>query len=273
MFQDSSSPDFTISCQGREFKVNSQVLASRCDFFRGCLKHGFAVGQTLSKYSFKTNTYVQEAESRVIKMDDDDPEALESFLKFLYTIEIDHIKYRKVAHDDVPEDWFSHIVKVFVLADKYDKPLLRDALASLINNEPGCDGWLQCPARGCPDHWLSLDESPFDVLEAYGATFEDDFPAVDDAPHIKRKLQKGLFDSIRRATLFMDTTPLEQMSDVQRGLFDRAAATFQKYNPVAFLDFARRSQHDLVKLDQEHQRLVQENLRMRQQVIALGGQP
>lgn len=199
-------------------------------------------------------------------MHDDDPDALESFLKFLYTISTDHIKYRNVVHNSVPEDWFSHIVKVFVLADKYDQDLLRSALASLINNEPNCDGWLQCPDAGCPDHWLCLDESPLDVIEAYGATFDDDFPALDDAPWLKRKLQKGLFNSLRRATLFMDDTPLDQMSEIQRDLHRRAGAIFQKYNPNAFLDYCRRSQLDLASLDQERQRL-------HQQVLALGGQP
>lgn len=165
-------------------------------------------------------------------MDDEDPDALESFLKFLYAVDINHIKYRNVVHNYVPEDWFSHIVKVFVLADKFDKPLLRAAMANLINNEPEGGGWLKCRDRGCRDHFLCLDESPFDVLEAYGATFEDDFPAVDDAPEVKRKLQEGLFNSIHRATLFMDNTPLEQMSDIQRDLYDRAVAVFQTTTPL-----------------------------------------
>jgi hypothetical protein len=102
--------DLTIRCQGREYRAHRGILASRCKFF-------------------------DASESSTIAMNDDNPDALESLLIYLYTVNTDHIAFRNVSHGALPKGYFRHLILVSWLAEKYDLPLLRDSIADISSND------------------------------------------------------------------------------------------------------------------------------------------
>lgn len=68
LYKTKSFSDLTITCNGHDFKVHKSILVSRSDHFRRILENE-----------------EEKNPSEVIQLDDTDPEALKSCLKFLYT--------------------------------------------------------------------------------------------------------------------------------------------------------------------------------------------
>ena len=93
----------------------------------------------------------------VINMEDDEPDALASLLKYLYTLDSNHIKIGHVTHTELPDDYFHHLVQVWILADKHDVPLLRAELCTIVSGSDEEDG-LSC----CAECWTE-DESKDDA--------------------------------------------------------------------------------------------------------------
>ena len=210
-------------------------------------------------------------------MDDDDPDALESMLKYLYTMNIDHIKYRNVSHEYLPPGWFMHLTKVWQLADKYDQPLLRAAMASIVTGEPNCDGLFACP--NCNDlkgkdarYCITLHDHLFEALAALGATFKDDFPDVVDPAWHKIKLQGGLIDAIRRSQQWLSFASYDSMDDAQRIAPDQAAGLLQEY-PQAARDIIAHFSMERFNSKQKLDAMADRMARLEIQVKVLGGDP
>ncbi|TID23585.1 BTB POZ domain protein [Venturia nashicola] len=102
--------DFTIKCNEREFKVHKMVLCPQSSFF----------AKAVQKYAF------QEGQTGVIPMDHDDPDAIGSMLRFLYTGDYDTENLTMQAH-----------LKIYALADKVDitalKTLSEDKFNAIAN--------------------------------------------------------------------------------------------------------------------------------------------
>ena len=59
-------------------------------------------------------------------MDDDDPDALEVVLKYLYSVSPGWIneQRRKLGHGELPQGYLQHLVEIFRVAEKYQVDLL-----------------------------------------------------------------------------------------------------------------------------------------------------
>lgn len=65
-------------------------------------------------------------------MDDDEPDALENMLRYLYTTSLDHMEYLK---DMSAFDTYDHqLAELFVLADKYSLPRLSELFIDIFNS-------------------------------------------------------------------------------------------------------------------------------------------
>ncbi len=95
MFFNETHSDVLVKCHGRSFRLHRVILASRSDFFRACIERGFKVRYRRSPFSDSSDRK-QETQDSVIEVHDD-PDVLETFLLFLYTLSdefLDHMAQR-----------------------------------------------------------------------------------------------------------------------------------------------------------------------------------
>ncbi|ETN37314.1 uncharacterized protein HMPREF1541_08305 [Cyphellophora europaea CBS 101466] len=78
---------------------------------------------------------VQEAESKEINLEDDDPEALRKMLIYLYTLNIDHVLLQGEEDEppETPTTYLEGLLDLFVLADKYELPELSDLITVAVD--------------------------------------------------------------------------------------------------------------------------------------------
>lgn len=134
-------------------------------------------------------TGFQESRTRVINMDDDDPDALEAFIQYLHTSGTSHIQNWKISYgsslvdkerpkeaDDfahrvlygweygeLPRGYFPFLANVLVLADKYEQPLLAEAVAAMFKVPEEMEGRNSTRRVELYD---ACDREPLDVIEA-----------------------------------------------------------------------------------------------------------
>ena len=110
----------SISCKSKEFRAHRIVL-SRCRFFESCFEHGF-----------------KETESRLITLDDDDPDALEAVLTFLYTMSASFLDDKEETcwtNTKNVSELMQYLVNVAILADKYSLPMLLEAVKVRLEDD------------------------------------------------------------------------------------------------------------------------------------------
>ena len=127
--------DCTITCQGQSWPAHRNILSPRCDFFKCCFDGRF-----------------EEAGTRVIRMEDDDPFAVEGMLYFVYTqdypldvyvrlLGLDHnsgsdsgIEDEDSAADDTRVYWWFDLL-MYTIADKYGLSQLRELAAQSLRSK------------------------------------------------------------------------------------------------------------------------------------------
>ena len=126
--------DVTIKCKNQEtYRCHRIILASRCKFFAVCFDKGF-----------------KEGDDAVISMEDDDPLAIFGMITFLYTGStafVDEAAIDMRSHNKERE-YIQYLVCLYLVADKYELPLLaEDAALRLENEVPKKDGiaWTRDP--------------------------------------------------------------------------------------------------------------------------------
>lgn len=143
LFEGGSGSDVTIRCGRREWKLHSGLLSIRCPFFRAACQGPFQVCRNTSILPPQPGVLVipkadaiQEAQTRIVEMNDDDGYALDSMLMFLYTGEYGYSLKSWHAETGAPSSNIYRLlvikyhIEVVLLADKYDVPDLKE-LATL----------------------------------------------------------------------------------------------------------------------------------------------
>lgn len=140
----------------------------------------------------------QEAHTKVVTMDDDDPDALEAFIIYLHTASVAHIENWKISYytDDDGDDYFGglpeghlpFLVEVYRLADKYDEPLLAESVSVLLDTSGGS-------ANRMGELHDYYENYPVDALRAVAL--------LRDMPNstIKGKIEESLRHEIQRRSL------------------------------------------------------------------------
>ena len=106
---------------------------------------------------------LQEATAQTIVMDDDDPEALEVLLYYLYTMSTLSI-HSWLEHQEYAPGTLKTLVQIAILADKYELPLLGELiLDSFKSTSLSCSKCRTARDRPCID----VRSRPDELLLAY----------------------------------------------------------------------------------------------------------
>ncbi|KAL1646597.1 hypothetical protein SLS58_003183 [Diplodia intermedia] len=108
--------DITLKFSGCEFKAHKVILAAKSGWFRGAFESAF-----------------KEGSADEIELHDDDPEALEIALRFLYGYRI-RVPADEQATFEVNVAWYLILYEV---SNKYDIPSLADATARIVHDHFG----------------------------------------------------------------------------------------------------------------------------------------
>ena len=87
--------DFTITCQGREWKVHKAIVCSQSDTIEAASRFG-KVCKLSALHGSTLLIGVQEAEEAKIDLTEDDPEIVEYMLRFMYE------RNYRLPSDDMP---------------------------------------------------------------------------------------------------------------------------------------------------------------------------
>ena len=143
LFQSGDYSDVTISCGGRTWKVHRAILCPQSSFFEKACNNGFLVSYYCDIVDYEATLYLtnvsQESQTRKIDLMEDDPDAVDRMLHYLYT----H-KYRDGSDSaDLPvrygDDEANEIcdsllldITMCIMADKYDVPLLNVGFNNML---------------------------------------------------------------------------------------------------------------------------------------------
>ncbi|KAI9723905.1 MAG: hypothetical protein M1828_004024 [Chrysothrix sp. TS-e1954] len=123
MWRERPHSDVTIKCKGREWFLHKIVLVA-APFFANALG-----GQ------FKRSG--QEAKTSVIDLPDDDPDAVEAMLSYLYNGRFEDVPLvnRRSDGRSSPSDNFTFYVTLYLLADKYSLNMLKSDITRSITTQ------------------------------------------------------------------------------------------------------------------------------------------
>jgi hypothetical protein len=96
-YKDERFSDFTIACEGREFKVHRCFIAAHSKFFDKACSGMFT-----------------ESQQRRIDLKEDDPSMVELMVRFFYTFDYDY----PLARADVSA--LALHIRVYIIADRYE---------------------------------------------------------------------------------------------------------------------------------------------------------
>ena len=111
MFNNPSSYDFIVNCQGKQFYVHQRILRERSEYFEAILHHDCI-----------------EKSGKILKIDDFQPDVVEIFLRYLYN---------GALPISASLTWNAKI-SIIKIADKYNAKELFDAMdLTMIKNRIG----------------------------------------------------------------------------------------------------------------------------------------
>jgi hypothetical protein len=106
--------DLTVTCKDATWHLHKDILSQRCPFFR-----------TIS------NGHFIEGEYGIVKLDDDNPEALERMLQYIYA------KIMPEPHTfEASSTAMQQLTELYIIADKYCLTGLRDCAKHCFKNIP-----------------------------------------------------------------------------------------------------------------------------------------
>ena len=108
MFNNPSTSDFIVNCQGKQFYVHQRILRERSEYFEAILHHDCI-----------------EKRDKILKIDDFQPNVVETFLRYLYNGAL-----------PIPAslNW-NAMIRLMKIADKYNAKELFDAMDSQYSQE------------------------------------------------------------------------------------------------------------------------------------------
>lgn len=80
--------DFTIKCEGHQFKVHQVIVCSQSPFFDAAVCGGFQVGST-AYYKISSSNFEQEASDKIVDLPDDDFHTIRRLISYLYLQDFD----------------------------------------------------------------------------------------------------------------------------------------------------------------------------------------
>jgi hypothetical protein len=111
-YEDEQFSDFTITCEGRVFKVHRCFIAPHSRFFEKACSGMF-----------------KETQERKIDLKEDDPNMVELMIKFFYTFDYDTPDQSGTSTHDIPNDTeispLGLHARLYTLADKYEVLALK----------------------------------------------------------------------------------------------------------------------------------------------------
>lgn len=163
LFNSTEPSDFVVRCGDREWQVYKQVLCTKSDYFNRAIKGSFkasdsvvpSLGMSCSADIFPTT---QESQENSIDLQEDDPDAVDLLLEFLYTGD----------YTTNPGAEAEGHVSVFEIASKYLLDSLKELAERRFNEEMRRVSDLN-GARGCAQGiaaLYNLDHRPSFAVEA-----------------------------------------------------------------------------------------------------------
>ncbi|PWY74523.1 hypothetical protein BO94DRAFT_424171, partial [Aspergillus sclerotioniger CBS 115572] len=143
--------DLTICTINQEFKVHRLVLCGQSEYFSRMLKRDWV-----------------ETTEKLVRFDDDDPEAIRAMIQFMYGID-----YNKSGGDDGHACPLLFAVKMYQIADKYAVPRLQQQAKKTF----------ETLAKTC---W-EMDYFSTVIAEAYRCTTKSDRSLRDPLVEISRE--------------------------------------------------------------------------------------
>jgi hypothetical protein len=148
----------------------------------------------------------QESHTRVVNMEDDDPEALDAFIAYLHTSSTLPIENWGVQSIDpsntcrfntiLPERYFVFLIEVYRLADKYDQPLLAKFISKLFHHAAGLYHGKDPTCEQCGELSRHYERHQTDPIRALAAA-----ETLPDSK-LKDNISQSLYDIIHDNCLF-----------------------------------------------------------------------
>ncbi|KAK1144220.1 hypothetical protein N8T08_005633 [Aspergillus melleus] len=169
VFRSSAFSDLTIICDNREFKVHKVIISMQSGYFARMFRHDW-----------------KEVQEGVIRLQEDDPSAIEAMLHFMYGYQYDRPDVIKS-----PESAMLLHVKVYQAGDKYGIPRLKDKAMKKF-------------ATSTMEFW-ETDGFTIAVAEVYSTTPPGDRGLRDTAvavsiEHLQALQEKQSFQEVLRET-------------------------------------------------------------------------
>ncbi|GAD94933.1 BTB/POZ domain protein [Paecilomyces variotii No. 5] len=161
-YNSSTFSDFTIATKGQEFKVHKLIVCSQSGYFARFFERDW-----------------KEVTENVIRLDEDDPRAVEAMINFMYGFTYDN---SGSEHGRVSPMLFN--IRVYQIATKFDIPKLKNEAQGNFNNA----------IKKC---W-EMDDFPTAIEDAYEPTTSADRGLRDavvtvSVNHIDHLLKKDNF--------------------------------------------------------------------------------
>ncbi|EAW06333.1 BTB/POZ domain protein [Aspergillus clavatus NRRL 1] len=169
-FRSSIFSDLKIISKDQEFKVHRLIICGQSAYFARLFNHNW-----------------KEVEESVVRLEDDDPRAVEAMINFLYGFD-----YNSIGRDRERVSPMLFHAKVYQVGDKYDVPKLKEQARTEF-------------AAAIQTDW-DMDDFPLAIAGAYSTTPSGDRglrdPLVDTSlGNISALLEKEGFIQVLRETV------------------------------------------------------------------------